>query len=174
MTTAPGARRHHLVARFPDADAARRGMLELERAGVDGNDIHLDLDRSVASKGGLRRADGEVAGAVGRRYAGGAVAGALIGAVVIVAVLLLAGIRPVGAAVAIGALTGGTGGFFVGGYWGVARRLPVNPEAYDTDEVDPAAEEPVTVEVDVSDDQIVGDLVAVLEQAGAARVERPA
>jgi hypothetical protein len=173
MTTEAGARRYRVTASFDSPELAQDAMLGLEAAGIDAHDIHLRTADAVQTPEGERRTDLRIAGSIARRYGAGAVIGAAVGALLVFAVLAIAGFSAAQAAV-IGALAGGTGGFFLGGYWGVARRLPVNAEAFDTMAVDTADDRDVTVEVEVIDDaDTLSTVNDTLRRAGA-RVVRGA
>ncbi|CAN5863974.1 hypothetical protein BH24ACT3_BH24ACT3_19780 [soil metagenome] len=170
-TSRPPLDEHNLIATFPDGEAAREAMVALEQQGIEAGDVTLLSGPSAAVTGGAARAeDMAVTGEVAKRYGVGGAIGAVIGALIVVGVVNLAGIEPRAAVSVGGALAGAIGGFFLGGYWGAAKGLPVNDDVFDT--YLPEGSDHVGVVVAVGDDAKAARAAEVLSDTGALKVDR--
>ncbi len=170
--SAPGQLPEILRADFDEPAAARQAMIALEGQGIDADDIRLvDEPSAVPTQGATRGAELAATGDVARNYAGGATIGAVVGAGLLALVALLVGPDPVGPALAIAVVGGAVGGFFLGGYWGAAAKLPVNEEAFDTYLSDPQDSAAVRVEVRIGRPGTLDATAAVLRSHNARRVE---
>jgi len=166
---------HTVVARFEQQHDARGAMLDLELKGIDADAINLVPSAPLPTNEQVLEADVDVGGQLARYSARGALGGALIGAAVMALVLIAVGVRPLTTSVAVGLLTGAVGGAFIGGYWGLAKKLPVNEDALDTFVLDLRNESSgVLVEVTVGDPQVAADAVAVMRRHHARRIDREA
>ncbi len=166
----PGSSR--LVASFAATTSARGAMLDLESLGIDAAAINL-LDRQPATEGDIDRSGELEAGQhVARNYAVGAVLLGLAVAAVVVAVILIAGVRPRVPAAVGGGIAGFIAGFVLGGFWNAARKLPVNVDALDTFSMDSDEHNPVKVEVRLDDGALADRAEAVCRDHDALEVER--
>lgn len=164
---------HTVVARFDKPAQAREAMIDLEMKGIDADAIHLVPPQSpIVPNDEVLSKDIEISGAVMRRSAIGGLLGALVGAIVMIAVLSIARLEPLGTTLLVGVLSGAAGGGLIGAYWGAAVRLPVNEEVFDTYVVDPSEPQGVMVEVQVDDARRANDAVAVLRRHHARQIER--
>ncbi len=119
-------------ARFASEEAVQEAALDLERHGIDGSYIRLShadpreaqpaIDRGVTKK-------------TGTRSAVGAVAAAVIGGLIGLAISLV--VDAEGGAVLASVIGGAGFGFFLGAFYGVAVRLPTNPETLDAEGGEP-------------------------------------
>jgi hypothetical protein len=149
-------------AEFEDPAPARDAVLALEGNGVDAQDIHVVTPDAVPLPAGERAAEGSIHTQWIKNTASIGIPGAVIGALVLAAAVLLIGVEPRGPAVLGAAVAGAIGGSIVGGFWGNARKLPVNEEAMDTYAVDPRGLEPTMIEVRARDDDDAERVAAVL------------
>jgi hypothetical protein len=150
---------HTVVARFEQQDDAREAILDLELKGIDADAIHLvEIGRRLA-----------------RYRASGAVLGALAGAAVMILVLVAVGVRPLSTSLLVGLVAGAAGGSFIGGFWDVAKHLPVNEEVFDTHVVDLRDQgDGIVVEVTVDDPRVAADAAAVMRRHHAQQIDREA
>jgi hypothetical protein len=161
-----------VVAEFRDPAKARQAMLDLEGIGVDAQAINL-VERSTSVPAQNIEQSGELsaAGDTAKRYVGGGVVGAVVGAMIGAALGALSGVDPLSLALIGGAMCGAIAGFVLGGYWGGARKLPVNPDALDTYTIDSSDTEPVHLEVQAHSDDQARQTVEVLRNASADTVD---
>jgi hypothetical protein len=162
-----------LVASFDAPESAREAMVALEGLGIDAQAVRL-LDQGEAVPVGGLAESGELDAAqdVAGNYARGAVVSAAVAAVIAVAIVLLLGVHPRPLAVALAAIGGAIGGFFLGGYLNAARRLPVNVDALDTFTIDEHESKPVRVEVRLSNPGLFDRSASVCRDHQAVKVER--
>ena len=146
-----------VTGRFTTPESARAAMVRLEGAGFDADAVTLeDSGAAVAPTDVATENDLEATGDVAK----GAGIGAAIGAAAGAAAGVVTGSSPATPARASSsAPTGAVGGSVVGGLAGTYAGLPVNQDAWETYELDPADPHPVTVRVRVDSP----------EQAEAAR-----
>lgn len=164
---------HTVVARFDDPGEAREAMIDLEMKGIDADAIHLVPPHSpLVPNDEVLSKDIEISGEVVRRSATGGLVGALVGAITMIAILSIFRVEPFGTTLLVGVVSGVVGGGLIGGFWGAARRLPVNDEAFDTYVVDPSEPQGVLVEVRLDDARRAADTVAVLRRHHAQHIER--
>ena len=122
-----------VIATYPDIESARAAITILERHGVEGGAIELDVpgaERQPLSNDAQRDADMEATGKVGKRagfgFVGGALVGALIGAVLGAGASALFDLyTPLSLGLG-GALGGAIFGGYAGGFYGGATGLPVS------------------------------------------------
>ncbi|CAN5726686.1 hypothetical protein BH20ACT2_BH20ACT2_21410 [soil metagenome] len=170
-TTRPPLDEHNFIATFTDAETARGAMVELERHGIESGDVTLLTARDHSATGGAARAeDMAVTGDIAVRAGLGGAIGAVLGALVLVAIVNLAGIEPRAAASIGGALGGAFAGFFLGGYWGGAQKLPVNDDVWDT--YLPDQPDHVKVAVHLGDPEQAATAAKVLDDLTPERIER--
>jgi hypothetical protein len=125
-----------VVARFGTMEDARRAIGELELAGIDAGQVVLRDEPAVLDPSEQRTVDLEETGAWGRRALIGAAVGAVLGAILLIAAVVVT-VGDAGATVLLASGLGGAAfGGAVGGYWGVAGSLPVNEAASATRAVD--------------------------------------
>jgi hypothetical protein len=160
---------HTVVGLFDRPSAAREAMVALERKGIDALDIRLVDSPSLSTPQGARRTDLAVTGDTGRRYLTGGLAGAAGGAVVVGLVVGL--VTTDGGEALLGAFIAAIPGFFVGGFFGGALRLPVDEAALSTYAADPTDSAPVGVEVDLRDEGTVQTAVTTLQAMHARSIE---
>jgi hypothetical protein len=159
-----------VTARFDSAEQAREAIIALEQAGVEADHVRLDDGRLTNPERSSTWAQDR---AVFRKGAGryvltgvlGAVAGA---AVVIAATMLLVG---TGMVVALAAGIGGAlFGFWAAAYYGVATKLPVNEEAFDT--FGPGEQRtPASLTIDITEPGLVDVVDEVVRDHGASEVQ---
>jgi hypothetical protein len=163
-----------VVAEFDDPSPAREAMLALERKGFDANDICLGVVGRAADNltdpAHTRQVDKAVVVGATEYALLGVVLGAAVGAAIGIGALLLLGIAP-GNAMVGGAILGVIVGGLMGGLWSSFGHMAANPEAFDTYGVDPAAPEPVTVEVRAEDDEHVAAAREVLSALHPRRLD---
>jgi hypothetical protein len=163
---------HRVVASFDSAEQAREAMIALEQAGIEARQIDLtDGHVTTATRGRTRAQDREVFAEGAKRYVGTGIIGAVVGAAIAVGVVLALGIgSPLVSGLAAG-IGGALFGFWAAAYYGVATRLPVNEEVFDT--FGPGEETtPAQVVVDLTDPDRADEVVDLVHQHGAADVER--
>ena len=122
-----------VIAIYADVESARAAITLLERHGVEGGSIELDVpgaERRPLSNDAQRDADMEATGKIGKRvgvgFIGGALLGALLGAVLGV---IASAIFVVYSSLALalgGAVGGAIFGGYAGGFYGGATGLPVS------------------------------------------------
>jgi hypothetical protein len=149
-------------AEFDEPAPARDAVLALEGTGVDADDIHVVTPDTVVTPAGERAATSAIHTSWVRNVLSLGVPVALAGAVIVAVAVLALGVEPRGAAVLGGAIAGAVGGSILGGFWGNARKLPVNEEVMDTYAVDPRGAEPTRLEVRARDDATAEKVAAVL------------
>lgn len=148
-------------------------MVALEGRGIDADHIHVvGAPPAVATQDATRGAELAATGDVARRSAVGGAIGAALGAAVLAVIVAFAGPDPVGPAVGFALLTGGIGGFLLGGFWGGASKLAVNEETFDTYLADPRATAPIRVEVRLGHPGAVDAVAELLRSHDARNVER--
>lgn len=161
-----------VVAEFRDPAVARQAMLDLEGIGVDAQAINLvDRAASVPAQNIERSGELDAAGDTAKRYVGGGLVGAVVLAVVGAGAGLLSGVDPTSLALIGGAMCGAIVGFVLGGYWGGARKLPVNADALDTYTIDRAGAEPIQLQVQAHSEDQARKTVEVLRNAHADTVD---
>jgi hypothetical protein len=139
-----------ITGHFTSAESARAALVRLEAAGIDADAAELvDLTESQATREQARHNDEDKVSDVARPAGAGATLGAAAGAAAGVVTGLVTGDAGTGAAVGAAAAVGGS---VVGGLAGTYVGLPVNEAAWDTYELDPTSEHPITVQVRVGDD----------------------
>jgi hypothetical protein len=160
-----------VTARFDSAERAREAIIALEQAGVEADHVHLDDGRlTTPERSSTWAQDREVFRKGAGRYVLTGLAGAVAGAaVVIAATMLLVGTDlVVGLAAGIG---GALFGFWAAAYYGVATKLPVNEEAFDT--FGPGEEHtPASLTVDITEPGTVDVVDEVVRDHGASDVQR--
>src|SRR3954470_24514305 len=167
---------HTVVARFVQQDDARGAMVDLELKGIEADAIHLVSSQStIPTNREVLDADAAVGEQLARYSTRGALLCAVIGAALVTLVLIAVGVRPMGTTILAGLIAGAVGGAFIGGFWGAAKKLPVNEEAFDTYVVDLRDDSGgVLVEVTVDDARIAADAVAVMRRHHAQQIDREA
>lgn len=163
------AKNSYLVAVFDDPATAREAARKLEGHGLDADDVGVAMPATTPTKDAVRGGELAQAGDFARFYGTGAALGAGAGAAVAVAVVLLIGSGPVGLATGMALLGGGIAGAFMGGFWGVAKHLPVNEEALDT--YTSGTVGPVRLEVRLREPERSGPIAGLLRECGAKAVE---
>jgi hypothetical protein len=164
---------HRVVASFDSAEQAREAMIALEQAGIEARQIDLaDGHVTAPTRGRTRAQDREVFAEGAKRYVGTGVIGAVVGAAIAVGVVLALDLgSPLVSGLAAG-IGGALFGFWAAAYYGVATRLPVNEEVFDT--FGPGEETiPAQVVVDLTDPDRADEVVDLVNQHGAADVARP-
>lgn len=157
----------NVIGVYPDLGGAQKAVTALERAGFDGDDIHLlgegieRADRKVD----VSERDGSVATKVGQWSIGGMLVGAVIGAALGLVVALLVSSDSAWIFVIAGAVIGFNAGMAIGGY----ARLRSEDNWELTFEANVPGEAAVAVR---SADGATLDAAAdTLRNAGATRVE---
>ena len=155
---------HKVVARFDQTEEARQAMIDLEVKGIDADAIHIarPIDRAAPAES-VRQTDIDNVHLIEARTVIGGAIGALIGAVLVVAALLVVRVDSLGTAVLTGGIAGAAGGAFIGAFWGALARLPANEEALDPTVVDDVERE-VVLEVRLDGPAQEREAVAVLQQ----------
>lgn len=176
----PGAAPNDVIATYPDVESARAAITLLERHGVEGGSIELDVpgaERQPLTNEAQRDADMEATGKVGKGAAigvatgaiGGAILGVVLGALVSIVFDLYSPLAlAIGGGVALGA-AGTQLGFFYGG----ARGLPVSEawgESYNA-ESSTATGEPRLAIHGVRPER-VDEVVQALRGTGALSLQR--
>lgn len=161
-----------VVAEFRDSADARQAMLDLEGIGIDANAVNL-VDQPSGPPVQQIEESGELEAAqdTAKRYVGGGLIGAVIGALIGIGLGLALNVEPQGIGVVGGAIAGGISGFVLGGFWGGARALPVNPDALDTYTLNPTGKDRVRIEVRTKSDEQAQAAADVLRQAKGENVE---
>lgn len=169
-----------VIATYPDLESARAAITILERHGVEGGAIELDVpgaEQQPLSNEAQRDADMETTGKVGKRagvgFVGGALIGALIGAVLGAAA---SGVFDLYSPLAMGlggALGGAIFGGYAGGFYGGATGLPVSEAFGETfnAEASEGTGRP-TLAVHSGDRSKVDDIVQALRGTGALSLRR--
>jgi hypothetical protein len=155
-----------VTATFADPDAARQAALELERHGVEANNIKVETDTARPSNRNVGAADVEMTKQIGTRYAVGGIIGALVGAAVAVGVVLIVQPEQLALALVIAALGGAAPGFWLGGFWGGGSKLPVDTESYDTYRPDATGATLVVAVADLNAADEVRSMVEDLDPVG--------
>jgi hypothetical protein len=136
-----------VVARFGTMEDARRAIGELELAGIDAGQVVLRDEPAVLDPAEQRTVDLEETGAWLRHAVLGGVVGAVLGAALLTAAVVVT-VGDAGATLLLASVLGGAAfGAAAGGYWGVARSLPVNEAASASRAVDRLEGRLVEVEV---------------------------
>jgi hypothetical protein len=160
-----------IVAEFGDAEHARAAILALERGGIDADDIKLVDAAPVAAAGAQGEADLAVVKAAERRFGWAALITGVVVAAIGIAVVNLIGVEPrLFVSVVVG-LACFVGGFFMGGFIGVATALPVSDEAFDT-WVDELHGTPVAVSVHIDRGHDPDEVEDTLRQLHPVAVRR--
>jgi hypothetical protein len=166
---------HKVVARFDQTDEAREAMLDLEVKGIDADAIHIARPAMrVAPADSVRQTDVDMVHRIEARTVIGGAMGALVGAVLVVAALLVIRVDSLGTALLAGGVAGGAGGAFIGAFWGALARLPANEEALDPMVVDDDFASEIVLEVRLDDPELEPDAVMVLRRHHANHIEREA
>lgn len=175
-----GAAPNDVVATYPDVESARAAITILERHGVEGGSIELDVpgaERQPLSNEAQRDADMQATGKVGKGAAigvvtgavGGAILGAVLGALVsIVFDLSSPLVLAIGGGLALGA-AGTQLGFFYGG----ATKLPVSEawgESYNAQSSAGTGEPRLAVHA--GQPERVDEVVQALRGTGALSLQR--
>lgn len=157
-----------VTARFSDAEAARRAAVELERHGVEANDITIDTETGTVTptNRSVGEADVNTTADIGARYAIGGLIGALVGAAVAALVVLVIQPEQLGIALGLALIGGGIAGFWLGGFWGGGTKLPVEEEVFDTYRPDAHAATLVVHAPDLSAADDIRSLVEELDPVG--------
>jgi uncharacterized membrane protein YeaQ/YmgE (transglycosylase-associated protein family) len=155
-----------VTATFTDADAARQAALELERHGVEANNIKVETATAPPTNRDVGVADVEMTADVAGRYAIGGVIGAVVGAAVAIAVVLVIQPDQLALALVIAGLGGAIPGFWLGGFWGGGTKLPVDTESYDTYRPDAIGATLVVAVADLSAADEVRSMVEDLDPTG--------
>ena len=174
------ARAHDVVATYSDVESARAAITILERHGVEGGAIELDVPGAEVrplSNDAQRDADMEATGKVGKRagvgFLGGVLLGAVLGAVLGAAASAVFDIySPVALALG-GAIGGAFFGGFAGGFYGGATGLPVSEawgETY-TAEASAGTGEP-RLAIHTGDRAKVDDVIQALRGTGALSLQK--
>ncbi len=169
-----------IVATYADVESARAAITILERHGVEGGAISLDVpgaEHQPLSNEAQRDADMEATGKVGRRAGVGLVGGALIGAILGAALGAAASAvfdlyTPMAMALA-GALGGGMFGAFAGVFYGGASGLPVSEawgDSYNAESSDQTGAPRLSVR-SVEPDKL-DEVVQALRGTGAISLQR--
>jgi hypothetical protein len=169
-----------VIAIYPDIDAARAAITILERHGVEGGAIELDVpgaERRPLSNEAQRDADMEATGKVGKRagvgFVGGALIGALIGALLGAAASAVFDLYTPLALGLGGALGGAIFGGYAGGFYGGATGLPVSEawgETYNAEASDGTGQPRLAVHT--GDRTKVDDVVQALRGTGPLSLRR--
>jgi hypothetical protein len=149
-----------VTARFADADAAREAALELERHGIEANQISVRTDQGRPTNRNTGVADVEVTKDIGGRAIAGGVIGAVAGALVAMAIVLIVGPDDLALALVIAAIGGAALVGPIVGFWSGGSKLPVEPGAYDTYGPDASA---ATVVVSAADLGAADEIRSVVE-----------
>jgi hypothetical protein len=157
---------------FERPERAREAMVSLEGRGLDADQIGLqEQPASIPTREATRSADMTVVREIAGRYLRGGVLGAAVGGVLLAMIVWLIGVDGMAAVIAAG-VAGAIGGFLLGGFWGGARRLPVNEQAFDTLTIDPNRPELVVVRVRAETPRDAELAENVLRAHGALMVDR--
>ena len=164
-----------VVARFDQTDEAREAMIDLEVKGIDADAIHIARPAThVAAPDSVRQTDVEMVHKIESRTVVGGALGALIGAVFVIAALLVIRVDSLGTAVLAGGVAGAAGGALIGGFWGALARLPANEEALDPTVVADDVASEIVLEVRIDDPAQESDAISVLQLHHALQIEREA
>ena len=149
-----------VTGRFTTPEAARAAMVRLEAAGFDADAVTMDdSGTGVAPTDVAAANDLDATGDVAKGAGVGATIGAVAGAAAGVVTGIVTG--DAGAATVVGT-TGVVGGTVVGGLAGTYTGLPVNEDAWETYELDPADPHPVVVRVRVDSPEQATDARSAL------------
>jgi len=169
-----------VVATYADIESARAAITILERHGVEGGSIQLDVpgaERQPLSNEAQRDADMEATGKVGRRagvgLVGGAVIGAVIGAALGAAASALFDLYTPAAMALAGGLGGGMFGAFAGVFYGGASGLPVSEawgDSYNAGSSERTGEPRLAVSA--VEPAKLDEVVQALRGTGALRLQR--
>jgi hypothetical protein len=149
-----------VTATFADPDAARQAALELERHGVDANNIKVETAAAPATNRNVGVADVEMTADVAGRYAKGGLIGAVVAAALAVGVVLIISPDQLALAAVAAGIGAAIAGFWLGGYWGGGTKLPVDSESYDTYRPDAVG---ATLVVSVPDLSAADEIRSVVE-----------
>jgi hypothetical protein len=164
-----------VVARFDQTEEARQAMIDLEVKGIDADAIHIARpSERTASNETVQQTDRDVVRQLETRTVLGGTIGALVGAVLVVAALLVTRVDSLGSAVLAGGIAGAAGGALIGAFWGAIARLPVNEEAFDPAVVGGDVEREIVLEVRLDDPDQEMDAVSILQRHRAQQIGREA
>jgi hypothetical protein len=160
-----------VTARFDSAEQAREAIIALEQAGVEADHVHLSDGRLTDPVRATTWAqDREVFRKGAGRYILTGLLGAVAGAAVVIGVTMLLVGTGLVAALAAG-IGGALFGFWAAAYYGVATKLPVNEEAFDT--IGPGEEHtPAALTIDITEPGLVDVVDEVVRDHGAREVQR--
>ena len=165
---------HKVVARFDQPEEARQAMVDLEMKGIDADAIHIaHPTEQRASTTRVNEADAVAMRRINERVVIGGALGALIGAVLVIAALLVIRVDSLGTAVVAGGIAGAAGGALIGAFWGSIARLPANEEALEP-AVTVDVEREIVLEIRLDDAAQEADAVSVLQRHHPQRIEREA
>jgi outer membrane lipoprotein SlyB len=164
---------HNVVGTFPDLDAARNAIQELNDAGIDADDISMlgKQVEDVSSDPDTRLRDMETTADLAQKAAKTATIGSVVGGIAGAAAFLIPGLGPViGAGIWAAAGGGAIAGGVVGGMMGAIEATELGPE-WEVSYGDPLREGKVLVAVHARDDQQAQKAADVLGKEGAGRVD---
>jgi hypothetical protein len=164
---------HNVVGTFPDLDAARETIKQLNEVGIDADNISMlgKQVEEVTSDPDTRLRDMESTADIATKSVKAGGIGAVVGGIAGAAAFVIPGVGPVIGTGIWAALAGGAiAGTVVGGMVGAIDATELGPE-WEVTYGEPLQEGKVLVAVHARDDEEAEEAAKALEKQGASRVD---